>query len=75
MENRKAKVLWDFTIQTHQIIQTRRPNTIVKDKYMAHTWIIDMAVPGDDDVIVELKRGIVRGKWRSIKIWQEKYKE
>ena len=47
MENRKAKVLWDFTIQTHQIIQTRRPNTIVKDKYMAHTWIIDIAVPGD----------------------------
>ena len=62
-------------IQTDHVVKARRPDIIAKNKEMNHTWIIDMAVPGDDDVIVELKRGIVRGKWRSIKIWQEKYKE
>ena len=58
-------------IQTDHVVKARRPDIIAKNKEMNHTWIIDMAVPGDDDVIVELKRG----KWRSIKIWQEKYKE
>ena len=39
-ENEKAKILWDFTIQTDHIIQARRPE-------LNHTWIIDIAVPGD----------------------------
>ena len=29
------------------MIQTRRPDIVVKDKELDHTWIIDIAVPGD----------------------------
>ena len=37
MENEKVKVLWDFTIQTDDLIQARRPAIIVMDKGMDHT--------------------------------------
>ena len=43
----KAKILWDFNIQTDHVIQVRRPDIVVKDKELDHTWIIDIAVPGD----------------------------
>ena len=49
-ENNKAKILWDFSIQTDHVIQARRPDIIVKDKEIDHTWIIDIAVPGDKRV-------------------------
>ena len=29
------------------MIQARRPDIVVKDKELDHTWIIDIAVPGD----------------------------
>ena len=32
------------------MIQARRPDIVVKDKELNHTWIIDIAVPGDDRV-------------------------
>ena len=46
-ENERAKILWDFSIQTDHVIQARRPDIVVKDKEIDHTWIIDIAVPGD----------------------------
>ena len=47
-EHVKAKILWDFNIQTDHLIQARRPDIVVKDKEFDHTtWIIDIAVPGD----------------------------
>ena len=50
LENQKAKILWDFSIQTDHIIQARRPGIVVKDKELDHTWVIDIAVPGDGRV-------------------------
>ena len=47
IENDRAKILWDFNIQTDHVIQARRPDIVVKDKELDHTWIIDIAVPGD----------------------------
>ena len=32
IENKKCKILWDFTVQTDHIIQARRPDMIVIDK-------------------------------------------
>ena len=32
LENQKAKILWDMTIQTEHMIQARRPEIVVKDK-------------------------------------------
>ena len=31
-ENESFKILWDFNIQTHNIIDDRRPVIIIKDK-------------------------------------------
>ena len=36
-----------FNIQTDHVIQARRPDIVVKDKELNHTWIIDTAVAGD----------------------------
>ena len=50
IENEKAKILWDMSIQTDHVIQARRPDIIMKDKELDHTWLIDIAVPGDGRV-------------------------
>ena len=47
IENEKAKIVWDMRIQTDQMITARRPDIVVRDKMMDHTWLIDVAVPGD----------------------------
>lgn len=46
-ENENVKILWDFNIQTDRVIEARRPDIVVVDKQLRHTWIIDIAVPGD----------------------------
>ena len=46
-ENERAKILWDFSIQTDHVIQARRPDIVVKDKEINPIWILDIAVPGD----------------------------
>ena len=39
-----------MSIQTDHEIQARRPDIIMKDKELDHTWLIDIAVPGDGRV-------------------------
>ena len=34
-------------IQTDHVITARRPDIVVKDKLLDHTWLIDVAVPED----------------------------
>ena len=46
MGNKKVIVLWNFTIQTDHVIQTRRLDFAAKEKEMDHTWIIVTAMPG-----------------------------
>ena len=66
MENSKAKVLWDMSLQTDHVIQARQPDIVVKDKGLQDTWLIDIAIPGD--ARIKTKR---RKSWRNTKIWQE----
>ena len=49
-ENDQVKILWDYTIQTDQVVTTRRPDIVSVDKNLDHTWVIDIAVPGDGRV-------------------------
>ena len=72
-ENNKAKVLWDFSIQTDHVIEARRPDIVVLDKEMDHTWVIDIAVPGDGRV--EEKEKEKREKYQDLareirKLWK-----
>ena len=39
--------MWDFSIQTDHVVETRRPDLIVVDKKERSCKIIDFTVPGD----------------------------
>ena len=47
IQQRKMGVLWDFPIQTDHVLQVYRPDILVNDKDVNHTWIIDTAMSGD----------------------------
>ena len=47
MENDRVKILWDFNIHTDRVIEARRPDIVVVDKFNSETTIIDVAIPGD----------------------------
>ena len=53
VENDRAKILWDFNIQTDHAIQHRRPGIVVLYKNERKCHLIDTAVPGDKRI--ELK--------------------
>ena len=68
MENKSSKIMWNFSVQTDNVIAARRPDLIVIDKAKKQCHIIDFAVPFDSKV-VEKRKG---KKWKSIRIWQKK---
>ena len=53
LENDKCKILWDFAIQTDKKIEHRRPDIVVIDKEKRECKIIDIAVPGDQNIKVK----------------------
>ena len=46
-ENASFKILWDFNIQTDNIVQHRRPDMIIIDKTSKKDQIIYFDVPAD----------------------------
>ena len=50
LESEDYKILWDFSIQTDHVIETRRPGLVVVDKKRRTCKIIDFAVPGDSRI-------------------------
>ena len=50
LENEDYKILWDFSIQTDHVIETRRADLLVVDKKKRSCKIIDIAVPGDSKI-------------------------
>ena len=47
LENDTHKLLWDFDIQTDQLILARRPDFIIINKRKKICKIVDFAVPAD----------------------------
>ena len=43
--------MWDFTIQTDREIHHRRPDIVIQKKKAKETIIVDIAVPGDSNVL------------------------
>ena len=77
LENEDYKILWDFSIQTDHVIETRRPDLVVVDKKERSCKIIDFAVPGDSRIEEEEKDKIE--KYQELgrelqKIWNVKVK-
>ena len=57
LENDNCKIFWEFAIQTHKEIEHQRPDIAVIDKGKREHKIIDIAVPGDQNIKVkELKK-------------------
>ena len=53
IETEQVKILWDFTIQTDNTIQARRPDIVIVNKIEKTRHIIDVAIPGDERVLVK----------------------
>ena len=47
LENDSHKLLWDFNIQTDQLIPARSPDLIIINKKTRMCKIVDLAVPVD----------------------------
>ena len=48
LENDTHKLVWDFNIQTDQLIPARRPDLmIINNKIKENLKIVDFAVPSD----------------------------
>ena len=50
-ENEEAIILWDFNIQTDREIHHRRPDIVEQRRKKRETIIVDIAVPGDCNVV------------------------
>ena len=46
-ENETHKLLWDFEIQTDQLISAKRPDLVIINKKKRTCRIVDFAVPAD----------------------------
>ena len=69
--------MWDFSIQTDHVIETRRPDLVVVDKKERVCKITDFAVHGDSRIEEKEKDKI--GKYQDVgrelqKIWNAKVK-
>ena len=53
IENEQVKLLWDFTIQTDNTIQARRPDLVIINKIEKTSHIIDVAIPGYERVLAK----------------------
>lgn len=47
MENEKANILWDTSIQTDRMIRGRQTDIVLKGKELNQTWLIDILIPGE----------------------------
>ena len=50
MENDSGKMLWDFTIQTDDVIEARRPDMVIIDKTKNECKIIVFTCPFDSRI-------------------------
>ena len=50
LENDKCKILWDFTIQIDMKIVHQRSDIVAIDKENSECRIIDIAIPGDQNI-------------------------
>ena len=53
LENDRCKILWDFANQTDKETEHRRPDIAVIDKEKKEYNIINIAVPGDQNIKVK----------------------
>ena len=48
IQNKRYKILWDFTIQCDTNIEARRPDIVVIDKAKKEVRTVDATIPEDE---------------------------
>ena len=64
-ENEEVNLLWDFTIQTDRKNHHRRPDIVIQKKKAKETIIVDIAVPGNSNVLQKKLKSM-----KSTKTWE-----
>ncbi|KAM9816571.1 carbohydrate sulfotransferase 6 isoform X4 [Syngnathus typhle] len=49
-ENGRAKILWDFQIQTDKMVMANQPDIVVVDKQQKKAVVVDIAIPSDGNI-------------------------
>ncbi|XP_051911362.1 uncharacterized protein LOC127593748 [Hippocampus zosterae] len=50
VENNRAKILWDFLIQTDKMVMANQPDIVIIDKGQRKAVVVDVAVPSDGNI-------------------------
>ncbi|XP_051924320.1 uncharacterized protein LOC127602290 [Hippocampus zosterae] len=50
VENDRAKILWDFQIQTDKMVMANQPDIVIIDKGKRKAVVVDVAVPSDGNI-------------------------
>ena len=73
LENDKCETLWDFAIQTDKEIEHRRLYIVVIDKEKREWKIIDIAVPGNQNIKVKELEKIT--KYQNLRLQVQKLRD
>ena len=58
LENEGSQTLLNFHIQADKTIEHRRPNIVCKEKVVKRCLIIDIVIPGDQNIIMKKQEQI-----------------
>ncbi|XP_051916213.1 uncharacterized protein LOC127597287 isoform X2 [Hippocampus zosterae] len=50
VENDRAKIMWDFQIQTDKMVMANQPDIVIIDKGQRKAVVVDVAVPSDGNI-------------------------
>ncbi|XP_055368940.1 uncharacterized protein LOC129604854 [Betta splendens] len=50
VDNERAKILWDFQIQTDRMVMANQPDIVVVDKEQSKAVVVDVAIPSNGNI-------------------------
>ena len=77
MENDRATILWDFSIQTDRTIKANRPDIVIKDKTEKTCLLLDVSIPSDRNTSLKTYEKLAKYKDLDIELaksWHVKTK-
>jgi hypothetical protein len=64
----KVTILWNQQVQTDRIIRNNKPDIVIRDNEKGTCMLIDVAIPGDRNVIQKEAENILKYKELTIEI-------
>ncbi len=50
VENDLVKILWDFQVQTDEMVVANQPNIVIVDKQQKKAVVINVVIPSDSNI-------------------------